>query len=732
MKQGRRRMALLVVIALLVTLAVPMSAMAASEIPNDLKIDAVSVDEGIPATFTVESEGGALPAGLTFQWQVKKGENAAFENVTDGKGDNTASYTTPATTADMNGWEYQCIVSNGIEEATPNPTAKLTVTPNEVPSNEKPQVEVTSEPEDGTQVVDGASVTLTAEITMNPESSRSIQWYVIKQDETGKDLAAEAVSGATGEELVLDPVTAEMNGWKYYCVVINTGYSDPLEGSSKESPITLNVRAKDGRIEIVSNPKSAEVLEGENVMFTIDAAAENGAALSYEWQRSATEKGTYRKVAGSQNAPELTISNVTSDYAGYYRCVVTSGSGEESKTATSAVAQLTVNERSADPTVTPKYETTTTVFEGDPVTLEVEAEITNGDAIAYQWEVKIGGTGSWTPIVGANSAAYTIAADDVQNGNQYRCVVTNADDAEANKAGEDNTVTTLSLQHRELIPEIVAQPENVTVKQGDEANLKLEIQIAPVEEGSTAVYEVQAQRWDPTKTDDTGWINISTARTVDATTNADGKILVNIGTSYFNNWLGTYGTGSYRFQVTTKTSGTETTANGESILSDVAYVTYKRDHYPQITAQPQNTTVSVGGSATFSVEATVEPAARLSYQWYKGSEPIKDATEASYTVKDAAVEMDGAKYYCVVQNDQYKVTTKSYCAVLTVSDEAPVVIPGDVDGNGEITATDLAQLAQALIGERELTGASAEAADMNGDGAITPTDLAQLAQALIA
>lgn len=710
MKQGRRRMALLVVIALLVTLAVPMSAMAApAEIPDDLKIDAQSVEVGETATFTVESEASTPLTGLTFQWQVKKGENAAFENVADGEGDNTDSYTTPATTADMNGWEYKCIVSNGVEYATPNPTAKLTVTGKSVPENETPQVTASADP--AGELVDGASVTLTAEITMNPESSRSIQWYVIKQDETGKDLAAEAVSGATSEELVLDPVTAEMKGWKYYCVVTNTSYPDVTAGDSKATMITLNVRAKDGRIEIVSNPKSAEVLEGENVMFTIDATAENGAALSYEWQRSATEKGTYRKVADSQNAPELTIPNVTSDYAGYYRCVVTSGSGEESKTATSAVAQLTVNERSADPTVTPKYEATTTVFEGDPVTLEVEAEITNGDAIAYQWEVKIGGTGSWTPIVGANSAVYTVAADDVQNGNQYRCVVTNADDADVSAV--ETIATTLSLQHRELIPAIIAQPEDVTVEAGTK-NVAVEIKIAPVAEDSEDSYSVAVEKWNP---DGCAWER-QASYTVSKSERADGLVVFS---PYGSAGIAANAQGmlTYRFVVTNTSDG----ANGEAVISDAANIMITRKNYPQITAQPQNTEAAVGGSATFSVEATVEPAARLSYQWYKDGVMIDGATEASYTVKDAAVEMDGAKYHCVVQNDQYKVTTKSYCAVLTVSDEAPVVIPGDLNGNSRVDIEDITIAVDAMTGAVTLDEEQLAIADLNGNGRVDIEDI---------
>ena len=717
MKQGRRRMALLVVIALLVTLAVPMSAMAAPEVPGDLQVEGQTVAVGKEATFEVKSAGGSSLEGLTFQWEVSTDDGKTWNPVGDGLGDNTLTYTTEAATQEMNGWQYRCYVASEPQEGK-STAGVLTVTGAPVDDNETPIV--TAEADPAGQLVDGDSVTLTAKITMNPESGRAIQWYVIKQDAEGKDLAAEAVSGATAEELVLDPVTADMNGWKYYCVVTNTTYPDTTEGESNE--ITLNVREKTGAITIASQPKSASVLEGETVTFAVDAVAENGDELSYQWRMSLTGAGgSYRDVTGAQNSPELTLESVTTARAGWYLCVITNT--VDGSSVTSKAAQLTVTARTATPAVTSDFEATTTVFAGEPVTLSVEAVITNGDAAAYQWQVKMPGK-NWEDIVGANSASYTVAAEDVQDGSSYRCVVTNADDADEAAVYSDETE--LSLQHRDFIPEILAQPEDVTVEAGAK-DVKIGIQIAPVAEDSEAVYTVQAQMWDYNTCK---WVSKWSPITVSATENEDGIVEIYLAREAGISAITPTGMQTYRFVVTTTNSGADIAANGESVISDAANVTVIQKNYPQITAQPQDAAAQVGGSATFSVEATVTPDARLGYQWYGPAGAIEGATAASYTVEDATIEMDGGLYYCVVTNEQYRVSTQSYRAELTVTDEAPV-IPGDVNGDGKLSPTDLAQLAQALIGERELTGASAEAADMNGDGKISPTDLAQLAQALL-
>ena len=109
MKQFRKKMAVIVVIALVITALIPVGAFAATTVPTiKTQPQAQSAAIGSPATFTVELDesGGPAAAACTFQWQVQKAADGAWEDIdTVGSGAKTASYTTPAANEEMNGWK---------------------------------------------------------------------------------------------------------------------------------------------------------------------------------------------------------------------------------------------------------------------------------------------------------------------------------------------------------------------------------------------------------------------------------------------------------------------------------------------------------------------------------------------------------------------------------------------------------------------------------------------------
>ena len=55
-----------------------------------------------------------------------------------------------------------------------------------------------------------------------------------------------------------------------------------------------------------------------------------------------------------------------------------------------------------------------------------------------------------------------------------------------------------------------------------------------------------------------------------------------------------------------------------------------------------------------------------------------------------------------------------------------IVITGDVNGDGNVTLTDMVQIRAHLLGRSTLKGAALQAADLNGDGQLTLTDMVQL------
>jgi hypothetical protein len=117
---------------------------------------------------------------------------------------------------------------------------------------------------------------------------------------------------------------------------------------------------------------------------------------------------------------------------------------------------------------------------------------------------------------------------------------------------------------------------------------------------------------------------------------------------------------------------------------------------PSITGQPSNQTVTVGGSATFSVGAS--GTAPLTYQWQKNNVNISGATSASYTTPPTTAGDNGATFRAMVRN--VVTTVSSNPATLTVN---PV---GTSPGTDVTTYhNDIARTGQNLT-ETELTQAN--------------------------
>ena len=91
---------------------------------------------------------------------------------------------------------------------------------------------------------------------------------------------------------------------------------------------------------------------------------------------------------------------------------------------------------------------------------------------------------------------------------------------------------------------------------------------------------------------------------------------------------------------------------------------------PEITTQPQGTSVQVGETATFSVTATGEG---VSYQWQidrndgNGFVDINGATSASYTTSAVDMDCNGFKYKCIVTNEAGSVPSNVVTLTVTAN-----------------------------------------------------------------
>jgi len=139
------------------------------------------------------------------------------------------------------------------------------------------------------------------------------------------------------------------------------------------------------------------------------------------------------------------------------------------------------------------------------------------------------------------------------------------------------------------------------------------------------------------------------------------------------------GTNTFRVRSQSSHHGIEILWPGPSLVLRLA--TGGGSTAPIITQQPSNQSVSVGQTATFSVQAT--GTAPLSYQWQKSNVNISGATSASYTTPATTLANNGSTFRCVVSNSRGSVNSNVVTLTVTTG-PAPganvVVNPGFESG----------------------------------------------------
>ena len=118
-----------------------------------------TVTVGQPATFTVAASGG----NLSYQWQY----STDGKNWADISGANKPTYTTEATALNMNGYRYQCVVSNTAGTVTSS-AATLTVNPVPVTGVKLDQSTLT--------LVEGTTGTLQATVEPADATDKTVTW----------------------------------------------------------------------------------------------------------------------------------------------------------------------------------------------------------------------------------------------------------------------------------------------------------------------------------------------------------------------------------------------------------------------------------------------------------------------------------------------------------------------------------------------------------------------------
>lgn len=245
------------------------------------------------------------------------------------------------------------------------------------------------------------------------------------------------------------------------------------------------------------------------------------------------------------------------------------------------------------------------VFPGQTATFSIS--VTGIGPFTYQWQK------NGVNVGGATFSSYSLVAQLINNGETYRCVVSNTFKTTISSTAL-LTVTVASTS-----PLITTQPSNVLANNGQSVSFT-------VAASGTSPLSYQWQK--------------NTVNIVGATS-----------ASYFFTAQAVDTGSSFRCAVTNGVGSAN--SNSASLTVRIA---------PAITSQPASQTIIAGNSVTFSVSAT--GTSPLSYQWQKNGVNVSLATGTSYSFT-AQLADTSTSYRCVVTNAAGSITSNS--AILTVN-----------------------------------------------------------------
>ena len=272
----------------------------------------VTVLAGETATFTVVATG----TGLTYQWQVKTDEAAAWKG-TSLNGNKTAELSFSAAKT-FNNRQYRCIVTDANGNKISSDPATLFIS--------EPAVElaITSQPQD-VEVAAGQTATFSVAAT---GTGLTYQWQTLTS--AGGTWKATTLNGYNTDTLSFEMKTAYANR-QYRCIVKDSSGEQVVSDSAL---LTLPEPLLP-----VSQPESVTCAANDNVSFTFVVNHTTG--VTYCWQVSTDNGVTWKNTTLNGYATDTLAFKALGGYNGrQYRCVVTNAKGE---TVTSDPVTLTVS-----------------------------------------------------------------------------------------------------------------------------------------------------------------------------------------------------------------------------------------------------------------------------------------------------------------------------------------------------------------------------------------------------
>jgi hypothetical protein len=367
------------------------------------------------------------------------------------------------------------------------------------------------------------------------------------------------LTGQTSADLAIANASVSHSG-SYTVVVSNSG------GSVESNPAQVIVQVAP---DIHTQPQSAGIPLGTEMLLSLGA---NGTALRYQWFKGA------QPITGQTNST-LRIATVTASDQANYHATVSNLVGN----ATSAVAAITI----LHPPTILTQPTSKDILDGSLLELTVVAE--GSGTLSYQWYFNN------SPINGATSALFQIAAATSANAGTYKVAVSNT-------AGSIESATAT----------IRVLPRIAILQQPASTNLQL---------GAALTLAVQATGPDPLTYQ---WLR--SGQPISGATTPQFQIAQ----------ISLTDAGAYTVRISSSL---------ETITSAAAQVTILQSP-PIIVSQPRSAQVALGAQHLLTVAAE---GTDLTYQWRKNDIAIPGATSATFDLSNFS-SADQGTYRVTVTN----------------------------------------------------------------------------------
>lgn len=362
------------------------TAVVAIHVAPDFSIKKNPVDYTGPigsyASFSVQAEG----TDLTFQWQ--------YLNATGNwKNSNSTGYNTPTMsikiTEARDGQKYRCIVSKGTKSII-SETAAIHVA--------RTELKILSHPADFSGLVG----TYAAFKVVAEGAGITYQW----QYNNGSGWKNSNSSGYNTDSMRIK-ITEARNGQQYRCIIMDKYNNEVISDSA-----AINV-TQPKAVSIESHPADVTGEAGETAKFTVTAT---GDGLTYQWKYN-NGSGWKDSSSSGYNTATLSIKITEARDGQQYKCIVTDKYGNTAESDAAAI-----HLRKAGPEITSQPVDYTGAI-GTTATFTVAVK---GDDLTYQWQYNNGSGWKNSSSTGFDTPSMSIKVTQARDGQQYRCVVTNA------------------------------------------------------------------------------------------------------------------------------------------------------------------------------------------------------------------------------------------------------------------------------------------------------------------